>query len=263
MNTQKFIFNLLIFLSLVASASTYTITISNEEAQIIGEKIWKNECGGSFEGLTHWNKGESFPSLGIGHFIWYPKDKKERFQETFPDLLIFLQESGVTLPSWLSTNKECPWNSQEEFYHDIQSPEMKALRQFLFDTRHLQAIFIVNRLNKAFSKILSHCSETEQKQITAIYQCLSEDTKGLYAIIDYLNFKGDGTSLNETYKGQGWGLLQVLRGMPPSSNEPLVDFVQSAKIVLEERVQNSPPERNEKRWLKGWHNRIDTYLAQD
>jgi hypothetical protein len=48
--------------------------LTQEQAQTIGRQIWKNECGGTQEGLTSWNKGEEFPSLGIGHFIWYPKD---------------------------------------------------------------------------------------------------------------------------------------------------------------------------------------------
>jgi len=37
------------------------------------------------------------------------------------------------------------------------------------------------------------------------------------------------------------------------------EFAKCAKKVLQERVKNSPPERGEKRWLKGWFNRIDTY----
>ena len=29
-------------------------------------------------------------------------------------------------------------------------------------------------------------------------------------MIDYVNFKGDGLKPTERYKGEGWGLLQVL-----------------------------------------------------
>jgi hypothetical protein len=32
----------------------------------------QSSAGGSITGLTTWNAGEEFPSLGIGHFIWYP-----------------------------------------------------------------------------------------------------------------------------------------------------------------------------------------------
>jgi hypothetical protein len=38
-------------------------------------------------------------------------------------------------------------------------------------------------------------------------------------------------------------------------------FAESAKTVLRNRVRNSPPERNEARWLPGWLKRVDTYVG--
>ena len=38
---------------------------------------------------------------------------------------------------------------------------------------------------------------------------------------------------------------------------------QSAETVLERRVRNSPPERNEARWIPGWKKRINTYVPRD
>lgn len=226
----------------------------------LAEKIWKNECAGSIEGLTNWKKGENFPSLGIGHFIWYPEGKKDRFEETFPSLLTFMEKEGAPLPDWLKSASGCPWKTRESFYEEIQSPKMKALRQFLYETRHLQAIFITNRLEKALPEMIKDCSKEEKERISNIYQRLAKDPNGLYALIDYLNFKGSGTSLSERYKGQGWGLLQVLQKIPASSKQPLVDFVEAAKALLKQRVENAPPERHEEQWLKGWCNRLDTYL---
>lgn len=248
-----------LLLSFLLLENAFSLSISSQEASKIGERIWQNECAGTVEGLTTWNKGENFASLGIGHFIWYPAGKKEQFQETFPMLLAFLQKEKKPLPAWLNSASECPWPSREEFYKNIQSDEMKELRQFLLDTRSLQAIFIANRLVNALPQMLENCSPDEKKKITAIFYRLAEDTNGLYALIDYLNFKGAGTSSNEAYKGEGWGLLQVLQQVPPTSQKPLVDFVKGAKTVLTRRVQNSPPERNEGRWLRGWFNRLDTY----
>ncbi|RYD29224.1 MAG: hypothetical protein EOP87_18635, partial [Verrucomicrobiaceae bacterium] len=46
--------------------------LSGAQKAAIGRKIWQNESGGTVNGLTAWNGGEGFPSLGIGHFIWYP-----------------------------------------------------------------------------------------------------------------------------------------------------------------------------------------------
>lgn len=252
-----FVIGLLV--SLCCSEGMFALFVSPQDAAAIGERIWKNECAGTVEGLTNWNKGENFASLGIGHFTWYPADKRERFQETFPDLLEFLQKEGVLLPAFLAADRACPWKSREEFYRDIQTPKMQDLRGFLFETRNLQAIFIANRLENAFSQMLEKCSSEEKKRVNAIFLRLAQNAKGLYALIDYLNFKGAGTSPSETYKGQGWGLLQVLQKIPPSSKEPLVDFVKAGKELLAERVQNAPPERHEEKWLPGWFNRLDSY----
>jgi hypothetical protein len=50
--------------------------------------------------------------------------------------------------------------------------------------------------------------------------------------------------------------------MRPAKGEAAVqEFVRAAEIILERRVSNSPPERNEKRWLPGWKVRVHTYLT--
>ena len=43
--------------------------------------------------------------------------------------------------------------------------------------------------------------------------------------MDYVNFKGEGVSSSERYRGQGWGLLQVLEsnaGDRPCDSRPLL-----------------------------------------
>lgn len=225
----------------------------------VAEKMWHNECGGKIEELTHWKKGEEFASVGIGHFIWYSAEKKDRFQETFPECLEFMERKGASLPLWLKNCRICPWNSREEFYQNMHSREMESLRCFLFETKHLQAEFITARLEKTLPTMLEKLSDVEKKRVQAVFDRLSQIPEGLYALIDYLHFKGAGTSPSETYRGEGWGLLQVLLRLNPLSENLLADFVREAKAVLQQRVQNSPPERNEKRWEQGWFNRIDTY----
>lgn len=242
-------------------AAAHALALSHADAQKVGDKIWKNECGGKIAGLTHWNKGENFASLGIGHFIWYPEGRKERFQETFPALLAFLRQEGAALPDWLLDCSYCPWNSRAEFLQEMHSPKMQSLRQFLYETRHLQLVFIANRLEKTLPEMLERCSSSADKnQVSTHFYRLSQDPNGLYALLDYLNFKGSGTAAQETYKGQGWGLLQVLQRMPASSPQPVADFVDAAKFLLKQRVHNAPPERHEEQWLKGWLNRVDTYV---
>lgn len=234
-------------------------SISPEVVRTFGEKIWKNECGGTTYGLTYWNKGEPFPSFGIGHFIWYPESKTDRFQETFPKLLLFLNTQGIKLPLWLIQAKSCPWNSRDEFYQKIESAEMRSLRELLLITKDLQALFIIKQFEDSLSPLLDQCKEkTKTKKILSQ---LLEHPNGLYALVDYVNFKGTGTSLQERYQGEGWGLLQVLEQIPEETQTPLLDFTLSAKKILTKRVNNSPAERNETQWLKGWINRIDSYLS--
>jgi hypothetical protein len=63
------------------SANTAPAThLTAAQKASIGRKIWQNESGGTVEGLTAWNVGEEFPSLGIGHFIWYPAGFNGRFK---------------------------------------------------------------------------------------------------------------------------------------------------------------------------------------
>ena len=90
---------------------------------------------------------------------------------------------------------------------------------------------------------------------------MANSPKGLYPLIDYVNFKGEGTKPSEGYKGQGWGLLQVLENMKGTElgKSALIEFSDSAKFILQRRVNNSDPTRNEKKWLAGWFKRCDTY----
>lgn len=236
-----------------------SLALSKEAMNKIANKIWKNECGGTVLGLTHWNQKENFPSFGIAHCIWYVEGHEERFEETFPSLLSFFESHGTQLPIWLKNCKGCPWKSREEFYQNIQSKEMLSLRKLLLDTKDLQMLFITLRLEKTFAEILSAISLEEKQRVTLVFHELVNDPQGCYALIDYLNCKGSGLSLKERYKNEGWGLTQVLLKISPSSTDILSSFVEAAKNVLSQRVKNSPPENGEERWLKGWHDRINTY----
>ena len=233
--------------------------ITEADARQIAKKIWKNECNGLEEGLTHWNSGEDFGSFGIGHFIWYPKDRQGPFVETFPELVSLLKSRGVKLPAWLEEAQGCPWKSQVEFNQARQSSQMQALRKLLVETTDLQALFIASRLERALPDLVSKAPTENQPAIRHLFYQLASTPEGLFALIDYCNFKGEGVAPSETYKGHGWGLLQVLQRIPSNSKSPLNDFVKAAKIVLIQRVENSDPAKNERRWLRGWFNRLDSY----
>ena len=226
----------------------------------IGKKIWQNESGGKIEGLTAWNVGEEFPSLGIGHFIWYPAGFNGRFKESWPEFIAYASKKGATPPA-IAKKPHAPWNSRAEFLQQFHSAEMSGLRSWLASTVSLQTDYIIDRSRASLPNMLAAAPASERSKIQANYQKVASTPHGTYALIDYVNFKGDGTSPTEKYQGQGWGLLQVLGGMKEVSSGPAAasEFAASAKRMLSRRISNSPPERGEARWREGWHNRCDTY----
>ena len=249
-----------LFLAL-ACTNLAAINLSPAATRRIGHRVWQNECGGTVTGLTSWNAGENFASLGIGHFIWYPKGVRGPFAESFPKFVEFAARR-TALPAWLNAKEACPWNSRAEFNQASQSAPMKELRAFLARTVDIQAEFLIQRLQEALPKMLAESGTANGAQVRQSFDRVAGTAMGCYALVDYVNFKGEGVLATERYAGQGWGLLQVLQGMSPetSGREAVKSFAQSAKTVLKNRVHNSPPEGNEARWLPGWLKRIDTYV---
>jgi len=233
--------------------------LSEADALKIGRQIWKNECAGTIEGLTSWNAGEDFASLGIGHFIWYPAGKRGPFQESFPQLIAYLKSTGVKVPGWTDGNA-CPWPTKAAFEADRNSPQMRELREMLSNTIPQQTRFVIMRLEAALPKMLAAAPPGRADHVRKQFYRVAGSPAGMYALVDYVNFKGEGVSPTERYRGEGWGLLQVLDGMPGDTANPVQEFSQSGKRVLSRRIQLSPPERGESRWEQGWHNRMDTYL---
>ena len=242
-----------------AGAREPAVTLSDAQARAIGMRIWKNECAGTIEGLTSWNSGEKFASLGIGHFIWYPTGTTGPFEESFPKLVTYLRSRGVDIPPWLAKAEGCPWPDRKSFLADKNSPRMKELRSLLAETIGEQARFAALRLENALPKMLAAAPPSERERIRANFFRVAREPMGMYALMDYVNFKGEGISSTERYNGMGWGLLQVLEGM--GGGPALAEFSKSADRVLTRRVKNSPPERNEARWLPGWKNRCATYAG--
>jgi hypothetical protein len=249
---------LLPFLVAAMSAGfAQTVELSDAQALEIGKRIWKNESGGTVNGLTAWNAGEEFASLGIAHFIWYPEGRRGPFEESFPKLASYLARQGVRTPGWM--HGACPWKNRAKFMADFQSPQMLQLRELLKTTIARQARFAALRLEQALPKMLAAASATERERIKANFYHVAGEPLGLYALMDYVNFKGEGVNPAERYRGQGWGLLQALEAMP-AAGRLLPGFAKAADQVLTRRVANSPPARNEAKWLPGWRNRLETYL---
>ncbi|WP_265594122.1 hypothetical protein [Haloferula sp. BvORR071] len=234
--------------------------LSAGQKAAIGKKIWQNECAGTVDGLTSWNGGEEFPSLGIGHFIWYPAGFNGRFEESWPQFVAHAKAHGAQPPA-VASERHAPWASKAAFQAEFRGPRLSALRQWLANTVPLQTDFIIARSRAALPKVLAAAPASDRGRLQANYNKVASTPNGMYALIDYVNFKGDGTQASETYQGKGWGLLHVLGSMKEvASGQPAAaEFAASAKRMLDRRIANSPPARGEARWKEGWHNRCDTY----
>lgn len=261
---------LLVFcLSMAASLGQVSIAtadmpeLTQAQTAWIAERIFASECNLKTRCLTSWNEGEDFPSLGIGHFIWFRAGQQEPYLESFPQLISFYQSRGHSLPDWLQDlpGLDSPWQTRTEFLADLDNERLRALRSFLDETQPVQAEFIVARLHDTLPKMRLVSQRPEAVEALFYQLAQSHPPHGMHALIDYVNFKGEGTSSQERYQGQGWGLLQVLEHMLdyPGTGSLLQRFSDSARAVLARRIANAPPERNESRWADGWNKRVAAY----
>ncbi len=242
-------------IALCAAQAAFALEISASDAARIGHKVWQNECDGTVEGLVSWNPGEAFPSLGIGHFIWYAAGKRGPFEESFPELIALFKKQSIPLPEWVCGPS--PWKTSAEMNRD--TARVHQLRALLSKTITLQTAFLVHRLESALPKMLA--ATKEKAEVKARFNRIGATPAGTFALIDYVNFKGEGVLSTERYDGQGWGLLQVLEGMKDGS-DAVRDFSDSAKRVLARRVKNAPPSHHEERWLPGWQARVGRYAEK-
>lgn len=249
---------LLALLLLSAPLTAQEFRIAPQTSAKIGQRIWENECGGSVTGLTSWNAGENFASLGIGHFIWYPAGVRGPYEESFPGLVRLLITRSAPVPGWLAEAKACPWPTLAAFEAAKHSPRMVKLRSLLANTVALQAEHAAARSVDSLPKILAAAPKEERETIRAKFKALSATGAGLYCLMDYVNFKGEGTNPSERYGKIGWGLLQVLQEMPATdaAGAPAA-FAAAAKRTLVRRI--AAAQKDEGRWRAGWFNRCDSY----
>ena len=73
-----------ILLLLIIASTAVAAALSDKELESIGQRVWQNECAGTRDGLTSWNEGENFASLGIGHFIGTSREERGRSRKAFP-----------------------------------------------------------------------------------------------------------------------------------------------------------------------------------
>ena len=138
--------------------------------------------------------------------------------------------------------------------------QMRELQQLMTDTFEHQVSFIYQRMQRALPLILDQLNDTNNRAlIESRFHQLASNEIGMYSLIDYVNFKGEGVSALERYAGEGWGLLQVLQEMNTEEVSVNLAFSIACDQVLTRRVANSPQRDIEQKWLAGWRKRCSTY----
>lgn len=251
-----------VVLALPRSGADISLALTPAQLDWVGQKIFYNECAGKLDCLVHWNEGEAFPSLGIGHFIWYPEGVDGRFTESFPQLTQYMMQRQASVPDWLRSLEpfEAPWPDRNAFLQADDSTRIAELREFLAGTQGLQAEFIFRRARESLEKVIAAAPESRRDQVQGRLEELSVTPGGVYALMDYVNFKGEGLAETERYQGQGWGLLQVLLAIEPDPEQPVLEgFREAASRVLTRRADNAENAIERERWLPGWLRRLETY----
>ena len=99
------------------------------------------------------------------------------------------------------------------------------------------------RAQGAMEKILKTTPEgAERDHIVNQFTRVARTSENFYPLIDYINFKGEGTNPKEsamnreTGRRQGWGIKQVLLRMNGDASDPKAvraEFADAAQFVLQ------------------------------
>ncbi len=112
-------------------------------------------AAGTVSGLTSWNEGEEFASLGIGHFIWYPAGTARAVRgELSRAGRITWRTIGEAVPGVDARGLPMEFARGNSWRRNT-SDRMEALRNLLAGTTPLQARFLAQRMHDALPKMLA------------------------------------------------------------------------------------------------------------
>jgi len=233
------------------------IVISDLQAETIALKIAKNEDTDKRLNLIRWHREENYPILGLASFIWHSNSENVS-EPSFNGFLTHLDQSHA-LPDWLVGVKEPLWGSHEEFLSNSRGEFENKLRDFLQDTMDEQIQYLILKLEAKLPKMLKEVKNPFAKMhVYENFYHVAVQENGVYALLDYWVFMGDGISSGERYNNQGWGLLHVLENTKGDSDNLVQTFVSSAELLLTRRVENAPVD--ERKFLHEWRRRLHTYV---
>ena len=175
----------------------------------IARKIWQNGCSGTVRGLVSWNRGEAFPSLGIGHLFGSRPESGRSFEKVPPFVEFCRKRRGPTCLKWCYGS--APWKTREELYQGgCPGGLPDRMRQWLSSS--------ASKCRRILSSTVLWRPWTASGTSPAAPVKWRPGTmsRGVgaqwHVCLDRLRQfqKGEGTNPTEQYCGQGWGLRQVL-----------------------------------------------------
>ncbi len=241
-----------------SAAGENFIFFTDAQLTDLGHRLW--ETYNSEKKIILWDE-RGFACVGIAQFLWEPAGVNTIFGDDWRSCALALKSQGVALEDWMLGPS--PWSSEEEFNRAVEQhdPRLEQLRVSLSTPLVIreQARVIVERFQKALflnseNSILNNLPPGEAELLLAnakaVANVCDENQRplGLFALIDYTHFKGEG--LDGGYNTQSWGLQRVLWNMQnidPAfvrTHSALEIFVASAEEILEERILNYRIERD-------------------
>ena len=232
------------------------VVVNDAQANSIGLKVAQNEGVRNRLDQLSWPDDARFSSFGIAHLPWYPQAENNSAL-SFNGFLLYWSKSQA-LPDWLIEVYYPPWNSKEDYLSTKHDVFQRKLSYFLQDNISAQTQYLIANLEARLPKMLQEVKNPfARMHVYENFYHVSMQQNGVYALLDYYVFKGEGISPEERYNNQGWGLLQVLENMQGSSDDLIDAFVSSADVILTRRIVNAPS--NEKKQLVAWRKRVQTY----
>jgi len=276
-----------------------SLGLDEQDYQKIIQYVSGNEFQNDPESSIDWNEGEDFASLGMGHFIWYPEGVEQKFTESFPKMAVVLWRSWPTssdippqLRSAFNYSKEfifkssgevrfCPWAKRTSFFawkeqnpiewgyliSFINHPMIKRIQLAYMDQDFREAIVrLYDEVDSNDDLVAMEASSGEtvasvRQHLRSVILSLLTSKEGTTALMDYVNFKGDGTDSRMRYSNVGWGLQQVLywTDLKSGSLEQLKSLARAALNRLTRRAMLSGREIEREVWIHGWANRVLGY----
>lgn len=253
-------------------AATANTTLEPGQRTKLINYIAQNEFAGNWRNSVDWNTKESFPSLGMGHYIWYPIGKRGPFEESFPQFIKFAKQKNPNLqfPDLLNVDANgnippAPWATKSAFVSAKEGGQLDPLIQFLQreDIKQLQLDFQMEKLKEFSSSI----SDPKEKQLLSE---LKSTPNGLALLIHYRIFKGDGMTTSERYthqgKTHGWGLKQVIEEASKSAqNGSALEKVKDSALKLltnrakYDRTTLNVDENTRLNYIQSWTSAIRGY----